>query len=135
MKVADIPKIILHLHLDGSIDIDDAYLWAKEDGFDLSKSELINELQVDANCHDLNEYLTKFDLSCKLLQTCNRLEKSTYKLFLKLAKLNVIYAEVRLAPIKHINGYLNLDDVVISVINGMHKAMNETGIIGGIFQL
>ena len=132
MKVADIPKIILHLHLDGSIDIDDAYLWAKEDGFDLSKSELINELQVDANCHDLNEYLTKFDLPCKLLQTCNRLEKSTYKLFLKLAKLNVIYAEVRLAPIKHINGYLNLDDVVISVINGMHKAMNETGIIGGI---
>ena len=132
MKVADIPKIVLHLHLDGSIDIDDAYDWAKEDGFDYSRNEIINELQVDDNCHDLNEYLTKFDLPCKLLQTCNRLEKTTYKLFLKLAKLNVIYAEVRLAPMKHINGYLNLDDVVISVINGMHKAMNETGIIGGI---
>ena len=132
MKVADIPKIVLHLHLDGSIDIDDAYDWAKEDGFDYSRNEIINELQVDDYCHDLNEYLTKFDLPCKLLQTCNRLEKTTYKLFLKLAKLNVIYAEVRLAPMKHINGYLNLDDVVISAINGMHKAMNETGILGGI---
>ena len=46
VKVADIPKIVLHLHLDGSIDIDDAYDWAKEDGFDYSRNEIINELQV-----------------------------------------------------------------------------------------
>lgn len=132
MKVADIPKIVLHLHLDGSIDIDDAYIWAKEDGLNYSKEEIINALQVDNNCSSLNEYLTKFDLPCKLLQTCNRLEKTTYKLFLKLAKLNVVYAEVRFAPMQHLNGYLSLDDVVISVINGMHKAMNETNILGGI---
>ena len=132
MKVENIPKIILHLHLDGSIDLDDAYTWSKEDGLGFSKNKLIDELQVDSNCHNLNDYLTKFTLPCKLLQTCERLEKTTYKLFLKLSKLNVIYAEVRLAPMKHINGYLNLDDVVISAINGMHKAMNETGILGGI---
>ena len=132
MNIADIPKIVLHLHLDGSIDILDARKWAREDGFQLSKKELLNELQVSDDCYNLNDYLEKFSLPCKLLQTCERLETSSYHLFLSLAKMNVLYAEVRFAPNKHLEKNLNLDDVVISVVNGMNKACVETGIMGGI---
>ena len=132
MIVKDMPKIVLHLHLDGSIDMEDAYLWAKEDGLKITKKELEQELQVNDDCHNLNDYLEKFDLPCKLLQTCERLEKTSYHLFLKLSKMNVKYAEVRFAPNKHLAKNLTLDDVVISVINGMNKANVETGIMGGI---
>ena len=132
MIVKDMPKIVLHLHLDGSIDMEDAYLWAKEDGLKITKKELEQELQVNDDCHNLNDYLEKFDLPCKLLQTCERLEKTSYHLFLKLSKMNVKYAEVRFAPNKHLVKNLTLDDVVISVINGMNKANVETGIMGGI---
>ena len=132
MIVKDMPKIVLHLHLDGSIDMEDAYLWAKEDGLKITKKELEQELQVNDDCHNLNDYLEKFDLPCKLLQTCERLEKTSYHLFLKLSKMNVKYAEVRFAPNKHLAKKLTLDDVVISVINGMNKANVETGIMGGI---
>lgn len=132
MIVKDMPKIVLHLHLDGSIDMEDAYLWAKEDGLKITKKELEQELQVNDDCHNLNDYLEKFDLPCKLLQTCERLEKTSYYLFLKLSKMNVKYAEVRFAPNKHLAKKLTLDDVVISVINGMNKANVETGIMGGI---
>lgn len=129
MIVKDMPKIVLHLHLDGSIDMEDAYLWAKEDGLKITKKELEQELQVNDDCHNLNDYLEKFDLPCKLLQTCERLEKTSYHLFLKLSKMNVKYAEVRFAPNKHLAKNLTL---VISVINGMNKANVETGIMGGI---
>ena len=132
MIVKDMPKIVLHLHLDGSIDMEDAYLWAREDGLKITKKELEQELQVNDDCHNLNDYLKKFDLPCKLLQTCERLEKTSYHLFLKLSKMNVKYAEVRFAPNKHLAKKLTLDDVVISVINGMNKANVETGIMGGI---
>lgn len=132
MMVNDIPKILLHLHLDGAIDIDDAFKWVKEDGIKISKKDLLRELQVDEECHNLNDYLKKFDLPCKLLQTCERLEITSYHLFQKLAKLNVVYAEVRFAPLKHLEKGLTLDDVVISVINGFNKANVESGIIGGI---
>ena len=132
MIVKDMPKIVLHLHLDGSVDMEDAYLWAKEDGLKITKKELEHELQVNDDCHNLNDYLEKFDLPCKLLQTCERLEKTSYHLFLKLSKMNVKYAEVRFAPNKHLAKNLTLDDVVISVINGMNKANVETGIMGGI---
>lgn len=132
MTVEDIPKIVLHLHLDGSIDINDAFKWALEDGINYTKKDLLKELQVDENVKSLNDYLEKFNLSCKLLQTCRRLEQTSYHLFMKLAKLNVIYAEVRFAPNKHLDNNLNLDDVVISVINGFNKANLEMGIMGGI---
>lgn len=132
MMVNDIPKILLHLHLDGAIDIDDAFKWLKEDGIKISKKDLLRELQVDEECHNLNDYLKKFDLPCKLLQTCERLEITSYHLFQKLAKLNVVYAEVRFAPLKHLEKGLTLDDVVISVINGFNKANVESGIMGGI---
>lgn len=132
MMVNDIPKILLHLHLDGAIDIDDAFKWVKEDGIKISKKDLLRELQVDEECHSLNDYLKKFDLPCKLLQTCERLEITSYHLFQKLAKLNVVYAEVRFAPLKHLEKGLILDDVVISVINGFNKANVESGIMGGI---
>ena len=123
---------MLHLHLDGSIDINDAYKWAKEDGFLYTKEKLIKELQVNIDCCILNDYLKRFDLPCKLLQTCERLAESSYHLFKKLAGMNVVYAEVRFAPNKHLDRELNLDDAVISVINGMNKACNETQIMGGI---
>lgn len=130
--VSDIPKILLHIHLDGSIDITDAYKWAREDGLNLSKDDLLKKLQVDEYCHSLNDYLEKFVIPCDLLQTCERLEMASYHLFLKLAKLNVLYAEVRLAPQKHLQRGLNLEDVIISVVNGMNKASVKTGIMGGI---
>ena len=132
MTVNEIPKIVLHLHLDGSIDVDDAYKWVKEDGIDLTKKEMLKKMQVDDQCHSLNDYLEKFNLACKLLQTCARLEETSYHLFKKLAKMNVVYAEVRFAPNKHLEKGLNLDDVVISVINGMNRASVETDIMGGI---
>lgn len=132
MDIKDMPKIVLHLHLDGSIDILDARKWTREDGFEFTKKELLNELQVSDDCHSLNDYLEKFTLPCKLLQTCERLEICSYHLFMRLARMNVLYAEVRFAPMKHLEKNLNLDDVVISVVNGMNKASVDAGIMGGI---
>lgn len=132
MEVKDIKKIVLHLHLDGSLDLDLAKKYAKEEGYNLTDKEIIKDLQVDKTCHNLNDYLEKFALPSSLLQTKERLEETTYTLFKKLSMENVIYAEIRFAPIKHIEKGLSLDDVISSVIKGMEKAKNEFNIYGGI---
>ena len=132
MEIKDIKKIVLHLHLDGSLDLDLAKRYAKEDGYNLTDEEIVKELQVDKDCHNLNDYLEKFALSSSLLQTKERLEETTYTLFKKLSMENVIYAEIRFAPIKHIEKDLSLDDVITSVIKGMEKAKDEFNILGGI---
>ena len=132
MKIKDIKKIVLHLHLDGSLDLELAKKYAKEDGYNLTDKEIIKDLQVDKTCHNLNDYLDKFTLAISLLQTKERLEEATYTLFKKLSEENVIYTEIRFAPIKHKEKSLSLDEVISSVIKGMEKAKNEFNIYGGI---
>lgn len=130
--IIDIPKIVLHLHLDGSINIDLAYKWLLEDGYNYTKEEAEDKLQVNSDCKSLVEYLEKFDLPCKLLNSKERLTLCTKRLFLDLAKENVVYAEVRFAPVKHVNDNLSLEEVVTSVIEGMNLAKKESSIRGGI---
>lgn len=131
-EIKDIKKIITHLHLDGSLDINIATKWLKEEGENLSLDEVTNKLTVQDDCASLATYLEKFTLPCHLLQTKNHLTTATYTLFKKLHSENVIYAEVRFAPLKHTLGGLSLNEVVTSVINGMNKAKEEIHIRGNI---
>ncbi len=132
MQISDIPKIVLHIHLDGSLDLNLAYKWLKEDGYNYSYKETLEKLSVDKNCRSLNEYLEKFDLPCKLLNSYERLKEASKSLFSKLEKYGVIYAEVRFAPIKHINDKLNIKKAVEAVIEGMNEVLKNGKIFGGI---
>ncbi len=131
-EVINIPKILLHIHLDGSVDINLLYEWLKEDGYDLSFDEAKKKFQVDKDCKSLNQYLEKFDLPCMLLNSKERLKKASRELFLKLDREGVLYAEVRFAPLKHINDNMDEEVVVEAVVEGMREAFSKTKIRGGI---
>ena len=114
-----IKKIELHLHLDGSIREETA-------------NEILGKkcnLKAKDKCEDLNEYLEKFEIPSIILQTKENLESVAYELALDLKKDNVIYAEIRFAPLKHLNGGLSLDEVITSVLNGLSKVDIETNLI------
>ena len=114
-----IKKVELHLHLDGSIREETA-------------SEILGkkcDLKAKDKCEDLNEYLEKFEIPSIILQTKENLERVSYELALDLKKDNVIYAEIRFAPLKHLNGGLSLDEVITSVLNGLSKVDIETNLI------
>lgn len=114
-----IKKIELHLHLDGSIREETA-------------NEILGKkcnLKAKDKCEDLNEYLEKFEIPSIILQTKENLERVAYELALDLKKDNVIYAEIRFAPLKHLNGGLSLDEVITSVLNGLSKVDIETNLI------
>ena len=79
-------KIELHLHLDGSCDID----YASQ----LLGKDVRDKLVVD-NANSLSEYLEKFELPISLLQDLDNIENFSYLLAKALEKDEVIYAEVR----------------------------------------
>ena len=132
MNIKDMPKVVLHLHLDGSLSVKLVQKWLSDEGKKESLDEVSDELMVKKDCHSLNDYLTKFELPCRLLKTAERLGEATYELFKKLASEGVCYAEVRFAPLKHISDALSLEGAVDSVISGMNKAVSEFAIKGGI---
>lgn len=84
---------------------------------------------VDNNLSDLNDYLTKFSLPLKLMQTANNLERISEELAIDLKNENVVYAEIRFAPMKHLENGLSLEEVIESVLRGLKKVNIKTNLI------
>lgn len=120
----NMPKVELHIHLDGSLDIDLAKRLSL-----LDDDEIINNMIAKDKCIDLNDYLTKFSFPCSLMQSKNNLIKVAEALGKNFEKENVIYAEVRFAPLKHTLEGLSLDDVVTSVIEGFSNCKTKVNLI------
>ena len=142
-------KVVLHLHLDGSLRPETVLQWlideedykslgfeCKEDFLKTDRNVLLemvkNTLMVSKDCRDLNEYLEKFDLPCKKLQTEAHIVQAVYELFEKLSKQNVIYAEVRFAPSKHRGNGLAYDKIIEAAIKGMNMAKEKYNIGGSL---
>lgn len=123
--------IDLHLHLDGSVSVKNARNLASicKVPLPLSDEELEKELKCPENCRDLNDFLTKFDLPLKLLQTNETLTCCTETLCNELLELGLIYAEIRFAPQLHTRGNLNQEDAVKAVLDGINKSSFKAQII------
>ena len=131
-KIKEMPKTMLHIHLDGSLRPETVYKWLKEERKDVGLEDVKNALMVSRDCRNLNEYLQKFDLPLKVLQTKEHIEQATYELFEDLSNQNVIYAEVRFAPSLHTKNGLDYDGIVEAAIRGMNEAKYKYGIEGGL---
>lgn len=116
--------IDLHLHLDGSLSIEDCQYLAKLEGVDLGK-DFPSNLYVPADCPSLEEYLTKFELPLKLLQSKKAIEYAAYSLTNRLAKMGYIYAEIRFAPLLHLEKGLTQIEVAKATLVGLEKALKD----------
>ena len=104
-------KIELHLHLDGSLNIDYVNkIMNKDCSLDL----------ISNNSKDLKEYLTKFSLPISLLQDKNNIEEFCYMLAKDLENDEVIYAEVRFCPLFHVEK-TSIDELIEAMINGFNR--------------
>ena len=114
-EIKKLKKVELHLHLDGSVMLDTA-----SDLVNCDMDKLKREMIACDKCSDLSEYLTKFDLPISMMQTKEALKKVAVDLVSYLKSENVIYAEVRFAPMFHTKNGLSYDEVVEAVIEGLN---------------
>lgn len=116
--------IDLHLHLDGSLSLKAVRKLAEMDNIKLCEDDeqLLNKLRVNSDCRDLNEYLTKFDFPCSLLQTEEQIEFAVYNLQEELKAQGLAYAEIRFAPQKHLEKGLTQQQVVAAAVKGLNKS-------------
>lgn len=118
------PKVELHLHLDGSVRLETVAELLNREIVDVEKDMVASD-----KCLDLNDYLTKFAIAGKVMQTKENLRRIAYELAFDLKKDGVIYAEIRFAPLKHILGGLNASEVVESVLEGLFQVDIKTNLI------
>lgn len=118
-EIKNIKKIELHIHLDGSVQIGTIKKLTNE------KEEVIkSKMMVDFDCRDLTKYLEKFNYPIEFLQTKENLKIISKGVADYLESQNVIYAEIRFAPMKHTEKGLNYDEIIESVIEGLNENKN-----------
>ena len=130
-----LPKIELHCHLDGSVRVDTIIDIAKKENIKLElyeKCDFEKLVQVPNDCTSLNEYLKRFDLANKVMQSRENIKRVTFELLEDAQKENVKYIEVRFAPLLHLNGGLSIEEVIQSAIDGINEAEKMYDIKGNI---
>lgn len=120
--------IDLHLHLDGSLSVDDIIELAQLSHIQLpttDKTKLCDMLTVSPDCTSLAQYLEKFDLQLKVLQTEQAISRAVYLLIKRLSSQGLLYAEIRFAPQLHTNCGMSQREVIAAAIDGLNRGIAE----------
>ncbi len=117
-----IPKVELHVHLDCSL----SYKVVQQLIPGISESEYEEKFVAPENCGSLNEYIKCAFASIEIMQTKEQLELVTNDFIKQLKKDNVIYCEVRFAPLQHLNKGLTAKEVVQTVNDTITKATSDS---------
>ena len=126
------PALIdLHLHMDGSVPVKTARMLAAMQGIALpaSDEELRSKMSLTPDCHDLNDYLERFDIACSLLHTRDGLRVCARELLNDLYEQGLMYAEIRFAPQSSCEQGLTQLEAAQAVIEAFRDAPIPCGLI------
>jgi adenosine deaminase len=126
-----LPKTDLHVHLDGSLRLPSILELAREGGIELPATDeagLRNAIGCGRQFGSLVEYLRGFDITLRVMQTEESLERIAFELAEDAHRENVLYMEVRYAPMLHTRRGLKLTRVVEAVLAGLRRARETYGI-------
>lgn len=128
MELKDLPKVELHLHLDCSLSFEVVR------HFDPSVTRPFYEshFKAPAKCVDLPDFLARAAQGIRMTQSEAQLYAVTIDLLGQLKKEHVIYAEIRFAPLEHVQQGLAPEKVVETVLAALDEGGRLTGIRAGL---
>src|SRR5580658_4091710 len=133
--IEKLPKTDLHVHLDGSLRLKTILELADRERIELPARDeegLRKAMNLGRNCGSLVEYLKAFDVTLRVMQTQDALERIAYELGEDAARENVRYMEVRYSPMLHTRRGLKLTNVVEAVLTGLRAAQEAYGITSNV---
>jgi adenosine deaminase len=132
-RYVEVPKVLLHDHLDGGLRPETVIEICGEVGHELpvkTPAELDRWFQDAADSGSLNRYLETFEHTVAAMQRRSDLVRAATECVEDLAADGVVYAEVRYAPELHLTSGLSLDEIVDAVQEGVEAGV-ATAAAGG----
>ncbi|MEM6726247.1 MAG: adenosine deaminase [Bacteroidota bacterium] len=119
-----LPKVELHLHLDCSL----SYEVVHRIDPTISREAYQEHFVAPAKCADLADYIARALRHIELMQTPEQLRWVTLDLIDQLKADQIIYAEIRFAPLEHQRQDLTPNQVVEIVNDALLEGMIVTGV-------
>lgn len=124
MNLHQLPKIELHLHLDCGL----SYDVVKKIDPSVTKADYCRDFIAPEKCKNLADFLTRAIKGFTLMQTRQQIEWVIEDLFQQLAADNTLYAEIRFAPLQHLNKGLTSFEVVDIAEKATAAAVQQMGV-------
>jgi adenosine deaminase len=124
MDIKRLPKVELHLHLDCSL----SYAAVARLAPGVTHDEYLRDYVAPVRCTNLADFLERAPKGFLLMQNESALQLVTEDLFHQLRADGIVYAEVRFAPLLHMQGGLTAERVVEIVNQAVERSSLETGI-------
>lgn len=122
MDLKSLPKVELHLHLDCSLSYEAVSHLAPS----VTREEYANDFVAPAKCTNLADFLQRAPKGFQLMQDEHSLRHVTEDVFRQLQDDGVIYAELRFAPLLHLQKGLTPERVVEIVDRATEEMIRET---------
>ena len=119
-----LPKVELHLHLDCSL----SYRAVAQLDESISLEEYQSEFIAPPRCTSLADFLTRAPRGFQLMQDEAAMAVVVEDLFEQLAADGVLYAEIRFAPLLHLERGLRPEQVVAAVDRATEACIRASGI-------
>jgi adenosine deaminase len=131
--IPQLPKVVLHDHLDGGLRPQTVLELADAVGHELPVQDadgLGTWFQQAADSGSLVRYLETFDHTIAVMQTPEALARVAREAVLDLAADGVVYAEQRWAPEQHLARGMTLPETVEAVQAGIDEGLAEAAALG-----
>ncbi len=134
--VREVPKVLLHDHLDGGLRPETIIELAEQINYKKLPTKNPKELAEwffrGANKGNLVEFLQGFEHTIAVMQTKENLERIAYEMMEDMYKDGVVYIETRFAPALHLEKGLYYDDVMEAVLDGLERGKKDFGVGYGV---
>jgi len=128
MDLKRFPKVELHLHLDCSL----SYKAVARLDPTVTRQEYEREFVAPARCTNLADFLARAPKGFRLMQSEAALRLATEDVFEQLADDGMVYAEIRFAPLLHLEQGLTAARVVHVVERAAEEWSRTTGVEAGL---
>lgn len=136
VDIRKLPKVLLHEHLDGGLRPSTVIELAAESGYQglptTDSKDLAQWFHRGAQRGNLPEYLEGFLHTIAVMQTPEALERVAFEFIEDMYDDGVVYAEIRFAPVYHIQHGLTQDEVVAAVVAGLARGERTYGVEWGL---
>jgi adenosine deaminase len=123
-KVVNLPKVELHLHLEGAFTFECLYNLIQRYGGD-PEIESISDLQKKFVFTDFQQFIDTWYWKNKFFRKPEDFEEAAYKTIASLIWQRIMYAEVFFSPWEFVSPGIKPEDVIEATISGVKKAVSK----------